>query len=323
VEHHLVAAQWRPFVPRPGVPPDPERKGFLVRRERKAVLEKALSITAKSLPGEVAGSGTLVIDGLELAAGLSLSGDAARHIRLRHATVRRPGQDALAVVAAPLNGGTIRIEDSIVGRLALSAAEASGELALHNVIVAPDGAAGAVIAAEALDASLANVTVLGTTEVKSLEATNVLFTGRVVAKRTQFGCLRYCRVPNLFDAMNPSLVPRRFRCLPDLARAAAERAKGGQLSDGERQMADQSVLPMFLDVGLDEPTLAMLSPHVSDLLTEGGEGGAEIGAFAQTAAGLRLANIERLFAEVLPFGLEAGVIDDTRSTAAARRRNVP
>jgi hypothetical protein len=325
VEHHLVAAQWRPFVPRPGMAPDPGRLGFLVRRERKAVLEAKLSITAlsPSLPGEVEGSGTLVIDGLELAAGLSLAGNAAQHIRVRHATVRSPKQDAVKV-GTPLAGGTIRIEDSIVGRLALSADKASGSLVLHNVVVARDDAPGdTAIAADALDASLTNVTVLGETRVKSLEATNVLFAARVVAQRTQAGCVRYSHIPNLFDAVNPSQVPRRFRCQPDLARAAAQQAKGTPLSDGEKRLADQSVLPMFLDDRLDEPTLAMLSPHASDLLKQGGEGGAEIGAFALAAAGLRLANLERLFAEVLPFGLEAGVIDDTRSTAAALRRNIP
>jgi hypothetical protein len=45
--------------------------------------------------------------------------------------------------------------------------------------------------------------------------------------------------------------------------------------------------------------------------------------FAQSAEGLRAANLTSLFEDYLPFGLEAGLIDDTRSTAVAARRNRP
>jgi len=36
-----------------------------------------------------------------------------------------------------------------------------------------------------------------------------------------------------------------------------------------------------------------------------------------------MANIKSLFEDYVPFGLEAGLIDDTRSSAVATRRNRP
>lgn len=324
VEHHLVAGQWRPYVPRPGAAPDPGRLGFIVRLERRSILEKPLNVTAAPpiVPGDVAGSGTLVVDGLELAAGLGLAGNSAQAVRVRHCTIRTPGNPAVKVTGA-WDGGALSFEQSVLGPLRLTAAAATGNLALRDCLVAADGAPGAALAADALDARLDNVTLLGTSNFKSLEATNVLFTDVVTVRRTQAGCVRYCYVHRSFDAAGGSRVPRRFRCLPDLARAAAAARKGADLTPLEAAEADLSVRPLFLDTGLEEPTCAMLHPLASDLLRLGGEGEAEIGAFARAAEGLRMANIRRLFDEALPFGLEAGLIDDTRSSAAAARRNVP
>jgi len=180
-----------------------------------------------------------------------------------------------------------------------------------------------VVEADALDAQLDNVTLLGTSSFKSLEATNVLFTDIVTVKRTQAGCVRYSYVHNCYDPVAGSRVPRRFRCLPDLARAAAVTRKQADLTPLEAAEIDLGVRPLFLDTGFEEPTCAMLHPLASEMIRLGGEGEAEIGAFARAAEGLRMANIRRLFDEALPFGLEAGLIDDTRSSAAAARRNIP
>ena len=55
----------------------------------------------------------------------------------------------------------------------------------------------------------------------------------------------------------------------------------------------------------------------------GGENDSEMGVFSGAAEGLRLANLSSFFDDYVPFGLEAGVIDDTRSTAVALQRNRP
>ncbi|MBO9713895.1 hypothetical protein [Sphingomonas sp.] len=324
VEHHLVAGQWRDYTPRPGAPPDPGRLGFIVRLERRSILQQKLAISAAPtvLPEQVAGSGTLVIDGVEFVAGLAVAEDCAQSIRVRHCTVRAPGNIAIQVIGA-WDGGSLSFEQAVLGQMKLSAIGATGTLAIRDCIVAPDGAAGAAIEADALDTRLDNVTLLGTSSFKSLEATNILFTDVVTVKRTQAGCVRYSYVHKCYDAAGGSRVPRRFRCLPDLARAAAVAKKGAELTASEAAEVDLSVRPFFLDTGVEEPTCAMLHPLASEMLRLGGEGEAEIGAFARAAEGLRMANVRRLFDEALPFGLEAGLIDDTRSSAAAARRNVP
>jgi hypothetical protein len=321
VEHHLVAAQWQPFTPAPGIPTDPGRRGFVVRTERRAILDAQLTVTAAPAvrPDETAGTGTLILDGLELTAGLQMNGGAGSSLRIRHCTLRNPGAAALAT-AGPLKGGTVTIADSICGPLALADPAASGTLTLTNCVVSADGANAPAVDAGRLDGALSNVTLLGTSSFRSLEATNVLFTDTVTAERTQDGCVRYSYVADCYAA---SRVPRRYRCQPDLARAAAQAAKGSALTTAEAAEADLSVQPLFLDTSLEEPACAVLHPSASDGLRLGGEGQAEMGAFALAAQGLRMTNIERLFPEALPVGLEAGLIDDTRSSAAARRRNAP
>jgi hypothetical protein len=250
-----------------------------------------------------------------------VAGGAGKSLRVRHCTVRAPGFAAVNVVGA-LAGATLTLEDAILGPLVLSTPTATGSLQLHNCIVSSDGMAGSAVSAGQLDATLTNVTILGPSAFKSLEATNVLFTEVVNVQRTQAGCVRYSYVHDCYSKTG-SHVPRRFRCLPDLARAAARDRKGDELSLAEAAAADLSVRPLFLDTALDEPTCAMLHPLASDRLRLGGEAEVEIGALALAAEGVRMANIRRLFDEALPFGLEAGLIDDTRSSATARRRNVP
>ncbi|HSW25897.1 MAG TPA: hypothetical protein VLJ62_24265, partial [Burkholderiaceae bacterium] len=321
VEHHLVAGQWREYQPRPGAPADPGRLGFIVRLERRSILDKPLSLSAAPaiLPGDVAGSGTLILDGLECVDGLAIAAGCAGSVRVRHCTIRAPGSPAVAITGA-WSGGAIAFEQALLGPLRLTAATATGSLELRDCVVLRDGAAGDVVEAQALDARLDNVTLLGTSSFKSLEATNVLFTDVVSVTRTQAGCVRYSYVHDCYDPVNGSRVPRRFRCLPDLARAAAVARKQAPLTPLEAAEVDVSVRPLFQDTGLEEPTCAMLHPLASELLRLGGEFEAEIGAFARAAQGPRMANVRRLFDEALPFGLEAGLIDDTRSSAAAARR---
>ncbi len=58
---------------------------------------------------------------------------------------------------------------------------------------------------------LQSSTVFGTTKVRSLEASDSIFTGRVKTLRKQIGCMRFCYVPD------GSRTPRRYLCQPDKA----------------------------------------------------------------------------------------------------------
>lgn len=322
-ELHIVAAQWRPKNRdnRPGVTDNPDRLGYVVRRDRRFTIDAPLRIVAASPPPPPPPEirpGVLVLDGLELTRGLSLGVRAVSRLTVRHCTVRNPGKPAVSTTAA-LQGMEVAIDRSIVGRIALDfgSATVAGALKIIDSLVSADEAAGAAIAASGLDADLGNVTILGESQFKSLEATNVIFTAAASAVRRQAGCVRYSWVAE------GSALPRRFRCQPDLGLAQAHDRKGAALTPAEAASVRLGLQPLFLDTDLDEPTVAMLHAMTRDAIRLGGEGENEMGVFSAAADGLRKANIVSLFNDFTPFGLEAGLIDDTRSTAVATRRNRP
>ncbi len=317
-ELHIVSAQWRPKRTGPGIADNPERYGYLVRKDRRFTVDGQLRVTAAALPPPDGRPGVLILDGLEITGGVSLAVRAVSQLVIRYCTLRAPGGAALET-SAPLDQMEVSILRSILGRIRLDfgAGPATGEIAVTESLVSADGAAAAAIAASALDARLDDVTIFGESRFKSLEATNVIFAGPAIVTRTQAGCVRYSSIAQ------GSTVPRRYRCQPDLAIAAAVELKGGPLTAAERAAAVLGVTPLFLDTELDEPTVAMLHPLTDAAIASGGEGDCEMGVFAPSAERLRMSNIESLFDDYLPFGLEAGLIDDTRSSAVAQRRNRP
>ncbi|HEY0132383.1 MAG TPA: hypothetical protein VGB57_13365, partial [Allosphingosinicella sp.] len=308
-ELHIVSAQWRP---RTG-----PRHGYVVRKDRIFTIGGQLKVEPQPVGAK---GGALILDGLEITGGVLLGARAVSSLTVRYCTLRAPGAAALDTTIA-LNDTDIVIHRSIVGRIRLDvgAAVGTGSLAVAGSLVSADGFAGAAITAGTLDTRLADVTVFGPCAFKSLEATNVIFdaTAAVAVTRTQVGCVRFSWVPP------GSKTPRRFRCQPDLAVQTEAARKGAPLSAAERSATTLSVTPIFLDTALGEPTAAMLHPLTSAAIASGGEGDSEMGVFAASAERLRMSNIESLFDDYVPFGLEAGLIDDTRSSAVAQRRNRP
>ncbi|MDJ0716954.1 MAG: hypothetical protein QNJ54_22515 [Prochloraceae cyanobacterium] len=70
---------------------------------------------------------------------------------------------------------------------------------------------GVALFAGGADADIHSSTVLGTTTVKTIEASNSIFTEKVTVFRRQIGCIRFSYVSAT------SQTPRRYRCQPDLA----------------------------------------------------------------------------------------------------------
>ncbi|UWU14080.1 hypothetical protein N2599_18495 [Rhizobium sullae] len=297
---HLVAAQWRAKATGPGFPDDPDRLGYLVRRERRFTVDAPVSVAAAAPPAANEDPGELILDGLELTRGLSLGANAVSHLWLRHTTLRNPGSAALTTAA--FKHLFVRIDDSLSGPLALESGGGPGRINVSGSILSPDGAALPVLAAENLDARLCDVTLFGTARTKSVEATGCLFTTALTVQRKQEGCLRYSYLAPGSDG------PRRFRCQPDptLSTAAALRAA-----------------PVFMDTSLDEPACALLHPLCPDGIRNGGEGGTEMGSFGPWGASLRRANLTSLFDDFTPFGLETAILDDAQSAPQALRRNKP
>lgn len=314
-ELHILSSRFQDPQVRPGIDPDPALLGYLVRKERSFAVEVPLIVQPQA---SSAVGGRLVLDGLSLTSGLELRSGAVSDLLVRYCTLRAPGSAALSTTAA-LRGTDVRIDRSIVGavRLNFGSDTATGSLAIGDSVVSGDGASGLALDALKLDTDLRNVTVLGPGRCKVLEATNIIFSAPFTVTRTQAGCVRYSWVPD------GSTMPRGFRCQPQLALAAAAEAKGSALTAEERGAVVLSQTPQLLDLSLDEPTIALLAAHCPETIRMGGEAEAEMGAFASVAVGLRYANMRRLFEDYIPFGNEAGLIDDTRSSAVALRRNRP
>jgi hypothetical protein len=148
-------------------------------------------------------------------------------------------------------------------------------------------------------------TILGEAVVRSLDASETVFTGRVMATRTQDGCVR-------FSYVSPgSRTPRRYRCQPDLA-VAREFGRRPTLSQAEqavvRERLERRTVPDFTSDRYGQPAYAQLRLSTPREIAAGGEDGSEMGVFNHLQQSQRLRNLEIRVQEYLPFGLEAGPI---------------
>lgn len=311
-EVHLIAAEWRAPDTGPDAPPDPPL-GFILRRERRLVVDAPLSVSRGAGPAGLA-AGRLIVDGVEFTRGLTLGAGCLSDLTLAHVTLRNPGQPALTATG-PIPNLRLTCQSAILGPVRLP--DVSGDFSASDSLLAADEASGPVLDLPGMDADLCNVTLLGPSAMRALEGTNVLFAGQVQVTRRQTGCLRYSYAPH------GSSLPRAFRCQPDLALAAAAEAKASSLTAPEEEAIRLSVQPVLMDTALDEPTLALLHPLCPSAIREGGENGAEMGVLSRAAWGIARANLQTLFTEFLPHALEGVVIDDSQSGAVALRRNRP
>ena len=155
-------------------------------------------------------------------------------------------------------------------------------------------------------------TFLGAVLVKSLEASESIFTAAVDAERTQEGCVRFS-----FLAQG-SRTPRRFRCQPDLAVTNAIDAalqNNPVLSPAEKLQITGDVLarlvPSFTTALYGRPAYAQLHASCPVEIRTGAEDGSEMGAFCYLKQPQRESNLRIRLREYLPFGLDAAIITIT------------
>lgn len=153
--------------------------------------------------------------------------------------------------------------------------------------------------------TLERVTVFGEVLVRELTlASEVLFTHRVEARRRQAGCVRFSYLSD-----PASVTPRRFRCQPDLALEARQRALGlDPLPPDEAERVRDRVRPAFTAVRYGRPGYAQLRRSTAEAIREGAESGAEMGAFEHLRQPQREANLRLRLEEYAPQGLDAGLI---------------
>ncbi|HEX6160195.1 MAG TPA: hypothetical protein VF111_08525 [Thermoanaerobaculia bacterium] len=124
--------------------------------------------------------------------------------------------------------------------------------------------------------TLDEVTLLGSVDVRQLEASNCIFAERVVVQRRQTGCVRFSAVAA------HSLTPRRFRCT--------------------------SEEPAFTSRRYGHAAYGQLALACSDEIRSGADDGSEMGAFHFLMQPQRETNLRVRLSEYLPFGLEAALI---------------
>ena len=251
--------------------------------------------------------GRLVLDGLVISGGAlqlaAIADDEPRELVLRHCTLvpglnlntdgsaMSPSAPSLTV-AHPFT--TVTFEQCIVGALRVV-----GDAQVHLVDCIVDAGSPEAVAFEDVTAGgtgaemiIRDSTVIGKLHLRLMRlASNTIFFARLAAvdlwkaplwiERKQEGCVRFCFVPE------GSLVPQRFRCVPD------EKHRGA--------------LPHFTSLRYGDPGYAQLQRAIEKTIREGADDGGEIGVMHPLHQPQRETNLRIRLDEYLRFGLHAGI----------------
>jgi hypothetical protein len=262
----------------------------------------------------------LTLDGLLVGGWVQCTGDLGE-LRLRHCTLV-PGRTLPEDGGAPATAASLVVdrcdspprvvlERCLTGPLRVPE-ESPGLLVADGVV---DGLDGPAVCSSAADdrggppAELRRVTLLGAVHVHRLDlASEVIFTGPVIAERTGEGCVRFSFVPRTPGTR----VPRRYHCQPDLALTARAKELGkaseAGLTPAERALVANRVRPVFTSVRYGDPGYGQLGAGCPTEITTGAEDGSEMGAFARLRQPQRETNLRIRLDEYLPFGLHPALI---------------
>jgi hypothetical protein len=232
-------------------------------------------------PGEV------VIDGLWLGDGIEIAAGNLGAVSIGHTTLAPQGRGIVVKSrGAGTNGSLVLdITRSMCGALVLAPTTAA--LSISDSFVTGK------IDADGTDATITAVTVLGATSVRTLECDGSIFVRRVDAARKQEGCVRMSFVPR------GSRTPRRYRCQPDLALAAAT-------TPADRRTVLAAMVPRFTSLDWPHPAFGQLAATCPVEIRRGADDG-EMGCYRHLMAPQREANLRAALDEYLRFGLEAGI----------------
>ena len=288
----IVAADWPILRDASNIPF--RRTGDFVTAGLRPTLQGGISI--RGLAGAV--KAEAILDGLQITGNVTvLVGDLGT-LRMGHLSIVPSSGFQVNPSVTPATQNTelaIRIERSITG--AISLPDTVHSLALADSIVASGITADSSkpgITANGADVDIQTSTILGTINVRSLEAGNSILLGLATAIRRQIGCVRFSYVPD------NSTTGRRYHCQPDLALSAE---KDASLYPGIRLR----VQPLFTSIDFGDPGYAQLALNCAAEIVSGADDAAEMGAFDYLKQPQREANLRSSLDEYLRFGLEAGI----------------
>ncbi len=296
----IVAAGWP-------LEPDPDAVGLLRRQPHaldptrvRPVLRGLLAV--QGVPGASPDDdgGTFVLDGLAVDGSVTITAGSLGSLVVSQVTLV-PDRGGLTVEGSAVS--TVTARRAVLGPLAAGAA---------TLVTVADSVVDTITAPQAtLD--LASVTVFGPVDCRQLAASDTIFAAPVTVQRRQAhddddrACVRYSYVAP------GSSVPRRFRCQPDLAVAAADLAAGGagRASPEEVARAAASVVPAFASRTFGDAAFGRLDRSCPVAIAAGGEDDTEMGAFRFVATPWRAANGAVAVADMVRFGTVTGVVEET------------
>lgn len=296
----LVAADW-PLVPAAGGVGLERVVGQFVAEGLRPHLDGDVSVVGTAPASSLEG-GELILDGILFEGKLTILKGNLGRLRLSDTTLVpaeggltcNTDNDGLEIVLLRTISGPIKLPASVP------------QLRLAHCLIDADGGP-ALIAPEAA-VNVERCTVIGESDVGSLDASESIFTGPTVAMRRQIGCVRFSFVPY------GSKTPRRYRCQPDLEIAerieAAEEAQGGPLNQAQKDAIRDEVVgaltPTFTSLRYGDAAYGQLGRRCPDQIRMGAEDGAEMGVFHDLFQPQREGNLRVSLDEYLRAGLQAG-----------------
>ena len=216
---------------------------------------------------------------------------------------KRPGEPSVTLDGTRAG---LRVEHSILGAVAVISPTRRGDpptLELCDSIL--DATAVERVALGAPDevvayvqASFSRCTVIGEVQAHALTlAQDTVFASAVRVLRRQFGCVRFCYVPD------GSRTPRRFHCQPDLALATIAAA-----DTATRMRTKRRVVPQFESTRYPAPRYLRLAESCCAELRTGGSDQAALGVYHDLYEPQRQANLTARLAEYVPAGADADTL---------------
>ncbi|NEQ32356.1 MAG: hypothetical protein F6K04_15370 [Leptolyngbya sp. SIO4C5] len=297
----IVAAEW-PLVPVPDSPTPQRQIGQVTPEFLRPHLRGDLSVVGTAPDGSDI-PGDVILNGLLIEGALTVQSGNLDRLQLDHCTLvpftRSSPVATSLTVAADNSLLTLRLDHCLTGPISITATIEQ----LQVVASLVDGAAAIAIAADATPAEIQTSTLLGTTQVRSLEASNSIFAQLVTVQRRQTGCVRFSFLPLASQA------PRRYRCQPNLAlEELAKALKVKAITDPTQQeQVERRVSPDFTSKRYGDPAYAQLSQRCAVEIRQGADDEAEMGVFHDLYQPQRETNLRVRLDEYLRFGLEAGI----------------